>query len=87
MTEGKERPMRTTIELKDESRARLLAIAARRGEKGFSALIDEAVAMYLAVADADDERRRAALALRGRLRAAEASRLRAATSALRESWR
>jgi tRNA(fMet)-specific endonuclease VapC len=39
--------MRTTIELKDESRAKLLAIAARRGEKGFSRLIDEAVEQYV----------------------------------------
>ena len=79
--------MRTTIELKDESRARLLDIAARRGEKGFSALIDEAVDMYLEAADADEARRRAALALRGRLGAKEAARLRGATAALRESWR
>ena len=79
--------MRTTIELKDESRARLLEIAARRGEKGFSALIDEAVDMYLDAADANEARRRAALALRGRLGARETGRLRAATAALRESWR
>jgi predicted transcriptional regulator len=79
--------MRTTIELKDESRARLLALAARRGEKGFSALIDEAVDMYLEATDADEQRRRAALALRGRLGAKEADALRSATSRLRESWR
>jgi hypothetical protein len=79
--------VRTTIELKDESRARLLALAARRGEKGFSALIDEAVDLYLEAAAANEERRRGALALRGSLRPAEARRLRAATSAVRESWR
>ena len=79
--------MRTTIELKDESRARLLALAARRGEKGFSALIGEAVESYLEATDADEQRRRAALALRGRLRPREANILREATSALRESWR
>jgi hypothetical protein len=79
--------MRTTIELKDASRARLLELAARRGQKGFSALIDEAVDMYLLAADADEARRRAALALRGRLGATQADRLRRATAALRESWR
>ena len=79
--------MRTTIELKDEHRARLLEIAARRGEKGFSALINEAVEKYLEAADAGEARRKAALALRGRLGARETSGLRAATAALRESWR
>ena len=36
--------MRTTIELSSEHRARLLEIAARRHEKGFSSIIAEAVA-------------------------------------------
>ena len=79
--------MRTTIELKDEHRARLLEIAARRGAKGFSALIEEAVELYLEVADAGEARRKAALALRGRLGARDANGLRAAAAALRESWR
>jgi predicted transcriptional regulator len=79
--------MRTTIELKDEHRARLLEIAARRGEKGFSALINDAVEMYLEVEDAGEARRKAALALRGRLGAREAADLRTATAAIRETWR
>lgn len=79
--------MRTTVELKDEHRARLLDIAARRGEKGFSGLIAEAVEMYLEATDAGEARREAALALRGRLGARDTSALREATAALRESWR
>jgi hypothetical protein len=79
--------MRTTIELKSESRARLLEVAARRGEKGFSRLINEAVDLYLETVAAGEERRRAALALRGRLGNEEARALRTATAALRESWR
>jgi predicted transcriptional regulator len=79
--------MRTTIELKDESRARLLEMAARRGEKGFSSIIDEALDLYLSAAEAGEGRRRAALALRGRVGGRDADRLRTATSALRESWR
>jgi len=35
--------MRTTIDLKPEHRARLLELAARRGERGFSSIIGEAV--------------------------------------------
>lgn len=34
--------MRTTIEIKPEHRAKLLELAARRGAKGFSELVDEA---------------------------------------------
>ena len=79
--------MRTTIELKDESRARLLEIAATRGDKGFSKVINEAVALYLDTAAAGAERRDAALAVRGCLSDAEARELRTATKALRESWR
>jgi hypothetical protein len=36
---SKIRVMRTTIELRDDQRARLLEIAAREGRKGFSHLI------------------------------------------------
>jgi hypothetical protein len=34
--------MRTTVELKPEHRSRLIAIAAKRGEKGFSSVLNEA---------------------------------------------
>ena len=60
--------MRTTIELKPEHRSRLLAIAARRGEKGFSSVLSEAVESYLG-SEVERERRRLwALQLRGALR-------------------
>lgn len=39
--------MRTTIELTDDHRAKLLALAARRRLRGFSALIREALERYL----------------------------------------
>ena len=39
--------MRTTIELRPEHRSRLIAIAAKRGEKGFSSVLNEAVESYL----------------------------------------
>jgi hypothetical protein len=79
--------VRITIELKDEYRARLLEIAARRGEKGFSKIIGEAVELYLQSALADEERRRRVLLLRGALTAKEANRLRNELATLRESWR
>ncbi len=79
--------MRTTIELKDDLRGRLLEIAARRGEKGFSRLIEEAVEMFLATAAADAKRRERALALKGSLSARDADRLLRATAKIRGSWR
>lgn len=40
--------MRTTIELSDEHRSRLVELAARRGEKGFSPIVEEALDLYFA---------------------------------------
>ena len=59
--------MRTTIEIKPEHRAKLLALAARRGTKGFSELVSEALEAYLrAESDREAQRRRAVL-LKGTL--------------------
>lgn len=79
--------MRTTVELKDEHRAKLLELAARRGEKGFSDLLAEAIDIYLQSLGRDEEKRNVALGLRGSLSEEEAAALRSATRSLRESWR
>lgn len=79
--------MRTTIELKNEYRAALLQLAARRGKKGFSELIEEAVEIYLRAKASEDARRAAVLRLRGSLSRTEASALRHATAAVRRDWR
>lgn len=41
--------MRTTIELTDEQRSALLALAGKRGLRGYSSLVQEALAQYLAL--------------------------------------
>lgn len=79
--------MRTTIEIKAEHRARLLELAARKGEKGFSGLISEALEAYLDAQARAEERRKQALALKGAIRRQEAEALRAAASSVRSSWR
>jgi hypothetical protein len=79
--------MRTTIEMTDAHRAALLELAARRGLKGFSTLVEDAIALYLLEEAARDDRRRAAARLRGALAKDDARALRARTAALRESWR
>jgi predicted transcriptional regulator len=79
--------MRTTVEIKDEQRARLQELAARRGLKGFSSILEEAIELYLQGMPAEEDRRKKALALRGALSTAEADRLLESTRLLRRSWR
>ncbi len=81
--------MRTTIEIPDELRARLLSLAARRGEKGFSGLVCEAIGRYLTEVEFREEERRNAAALDalGGLSDEEADGLRERTRRLREDWR
>ena len=79
--------MRTTIEMKDAHRAKLLELAGRRGEKGFSDLIAEAIGSYLSELERRDVARNQALDLRGCLSDEEADEMRAIASDLRANWR
>jgi metal-responsive CopG/Arc/MetJ family transcriptional regulator len=79
--------MRVTVELKPEQRSRLLAMAARRGEKGFSSVLREALNAYLDAQTEWEHRRKKALALQGCLKASEAKKLRERAAALRKDWR
>ena len=77
--------VRTTIEIRPEHRAKLLEIAARRGEKGFSSVVADAIDSYLA--NLRDRTREQALNVRGKLGKRDAQRLRKRAASLRESWR
>lgn len=85
--------MRTTIELTDEQRARLLALAAKRRLRGYSTLIQEALARYLeetpngGEAGAGVRAARAARKVQGTLSVAEAERMRRRIEALWKRWR
>ena len=79
--------MRTTIEIRDEHRARLLALAARRGEKGFSKIVEEALEKFLLDLEARDRAQRLALGARGALSEDEANELELAVREVREHWR
>jgi hypothetical protein len=79
--------MRTTVEITAEQRARLMAMAARRGEKGFSKLVQQALTTFLEEQSGAEEKRRRAAMLRGALSAHDADRLRAVTRDIRGSWR
>jgi hypothetical protein len=79
--------MKTTVDLREDHRARLLELAARRREKGFSGVLAEAVELYLASVERDEAARRAAVELRGTLTDSEAEELRQVSRRLGEPWR
>jgi len=79
--------MRTTVEMKPEHRSALLALAARRGEKGFSSVLAEAIEVYLDGERTRVQRRKELLSLAGSLSVEDARNLRDAATALRENWR
>ncbi len=79
--------MRTTLELPDEQRAKLLQIAAERGMKGFSALVAEAISRYLVEEEARHTRIERALELRGSLGEEEGRELVQSVERIRGQWR
>lgn len=79
--------MRTTIEMTDAQRARLLEIAATRGEKGFSHLVQEALDLYLREHDKIADRRKAADRLMGSWGTKEADAAVKEIRKVRAQWR
>jgi len=79
--------MRTTIELRNDQRARLLKLAAERGERGFSGLIQEAVDRYLAEIELRDQSVEDSIAMIGSLDADAAEGLRERVASVRKYWR
>ncbi len=79
--------MRMTIELPDAQRARLLELAARRGETGVSRLIQEAVDRLLSEDESRAVRVKAALALEGSMSNDAADELAASVGRIRSNWR
>jgi len=84
--------MRTTIEIDDVKLRKLRELAARRGEKGYSKLIDEALEKYFSsdATGADPGRHQKArqlVELSGAISADEADAMRAAVRESRRTWR
>jgi hypothetical protein len=79
--------MRTTVEMKPEHRSALLALAARRGEKGFSSVLAEAIEEYLDQERTRVQRRKEVLSLAGSLSVQDAKFLRSTAMSRREHWR
>ncbi len=77
---------RTTIELKDEHRALLQAIAVSRGWRGFSRAIEEAIEYYLHHHAEAEVARRTLLERRGSWSADEARETARTIAEVRRNW-
>lgn len=77
--------MRTTVEISDEQHRALSAVAQRRGLRGFSQLVQEAVDTYLQ--DLDTDETDLLLSLEGSINDQEAGELRSRIKAARAAWR
>ncbi len=77
--------MRTTVEISEEQHRALSAIAQRRGVRGFSQLVQEALDAYLANLNADEVDM--LLGLEGILTDAEAQEMRSRIDEARSAWR
>ncbi len=78
---------RTTIELSPKNKTKLVSAAARRGLKGYSLIIDEALELYFHDESSRSDKIKAALALQGALSASEADSLAEQVSKVRSRWR
>lgn len=77
--------MRTTVEITDEQHRALSAIAQRRGVRGFSVLVQEALDAYLANLKVDEVD--ILLGLEGVLSESEAHEMRSRIDDVRTTWR
>ncbi|RLB55602.1 MAG: hypothetical protein DRI34_10325 [Deltaproteobacteria bacterium] len=79
--------MRTTIEIPDSQRAKLIEIAMRRGLKGFSRIVQEAIELYLRQNLSGSERVTEALSVLGTLDDDQAESIESSIRELRSKWR
>jgi hypothetical protein len=77
--------MRTTVEITDEQHRALSAIAQRRGVRGFSVLVQEALDGYLANLTTDEVE--LLLALEGVVTESDAREMRSRIKDARSKWR
>lgn len=77
--------MRTTIELSDRHRSILHALASRRGLKGYSKIIQEAIDFYIKEKGFEDNTVQEILKLKGMWSIEEGHRIRANLKEIREN--
>jgi hypothetical protein len=79
--------MRTTVEITEAQRGELLRLAAQRGEKGFSRIVQEALDAYLKGGAARASARERALAVEGSLKGKDGAALADEVRRIHEHWR
>ena len=78
--------MRTTIEISDHQRSALVALAARRGLRGYSGIVQEALDQYIAAQMSGSHLKDEVLSMRGSWAQSEAEQTRSRLRELREKW-
>ena len=77
--------MRTTIEISDKNRSILLSLAAQRGLRGYSRVIEEALEFYIEHRLKNAAEKIEILKMKGSWRAEETKKIRANLNELREN--
>jgi len=78
--------MRTTIEISDRHRSILLSLAAQRGVRGYSEIIQEALDLYIATQVKETDLKEKVLAMQGSWQKEETEQTRSNLLKLREQW-
>jgi metal-responsive CopG/Arc/MetJ family transcriptional regulator len=79
--------MRTTIELSNEHRSSLHSLAARRGLRGYSQLIQEAVDLYIQESAGKESNAKHLLKMRGTWNKEEARKFQKRLREIRRYWK
>jgi len=79
--------MRTTIEISDRHRSILLSLAAQKGLRGYSGIIQEALDYYIAHQVKASDIKKDVLRMKGSWKAEEAEETRSRLAELRENWK
>ena len=79
--------MRTTIEISDKHRGILLSLAAQKGLRGYSSIIQEALDYYIAHQTEAAETKKDILKMKGSWKTAETKKIVSKLNELRENWK
>jgi metal-responsive CopG/Arc/MetJ family transcriptional regulator len=79
--------MRTTVELSNDHRSSLHSLAARRGLRGYSKLIQEAVDLYIREMTAKEGGAKHLLQMRGTWNKEEARKFQKKLRGIRKNWK
>jgi len=79
--------MRTTVELSNDHRSSLHSLAARRGLRGYSKLIQEAVDLYIQEMTAKEGGAKHLLQMRGSWNKEEARKFQKKLRGIRKNWK